>query len=426
MPTSLRRTARIGTSGPSAPWRPLGLLAVVVVLAAVAAIVSLLLGPALSPGQDARLAVGTPSSRPLAPTPSGSAASPSPLPSPPPSPSPRPTPGPTATPAPSPVEATTNGLLFPADQAALATGHVIAVMIDDQAAARPQSGLAQADIVYQAPAEGGIPRYMALFQTQSPPAIGPVRSSRLYFVAWAEEWRALYVHAGGAPNALAELHSQNGKLIYDGDEFRWGGGAGYLWRITTRFAPHNVYSSGAKLRALATRLGATAPQATSPWTFTDDPPLARRPVGGTIVVPYPANRITYVYDRSTDRYRRSVTGASPQVDAGDKAVVAPADVVILKMAQGPLLDAPGQENNQKKGRLELGYLGHGTAIAFAGGQVIAATWSKASAAAPTLLTYASGPAKGQPVPLVRGQIFIQVVPTTMSLSWSGGIPPNVR
>jgi len=77
---------------------------------------------------------------------------------------------------------------LPASEAELATRKPIAVMIDDLAAARPQSGLSMANIVYQAPAEGGIPRYMALFQTQAPAAIGPIRSARLYFVAWAEEW----------------------------------------------------------------------------------------------------------------------------------------------------------------------------------------------------------------------------------------------
>ena len=61
----------------------------------------------------------------------------------------------------------------------------IAVMIDDLSAARPQSGLNSPRVVWQAPAEGGIPRYMALFQDGSPTAVGPVRSSRYYFIAWA-------------------------------------------------------------------------------------------------------------------------------------------------------------------------------------------------------------------------------------------------
>lgn len=339
-------------------------------------------------------------------------------------PSPTPTPAPTPSPSPPPVAATTDGVWLPASQAALATRHPIAVMIDDQAAARPQSGLASANIVWQAPAEGGIPRYMAIFQTTNAPAIGPVRSSRLYFVAWAAEWKAMYVHVGGAPNALAFLHQNTGKLIYDADEFRWGGGAGYLWRITSRFAPHNVYSSGAKLEQLAARLKATAPQTTSPYTFRDDALPALRPASGSIVVPYLANRISYSYDPVTNRYRRSVTGEKVQVDAGSKTVIAPANVIVLKMTVGSLVNAPGQSTNQEKHRLELGYVGSGTALVFNNGGAVKARWSKASTGAPTRLTYASGPAAGQPVPLVRGQIFIQVVSTSTVVTYKVGALPT--
>lgn len=323
-----------------------------------------------------------------------------------------------------PVAATTDGVWLPWTEAARATRHPIAVMIDDQAQARPQSGLSQADVVYQAPAEGGIPRYMAIFQTQDPPSIGPVRSSRLYFVAWADEWRALYAHVGGAPNALAYLRQVDGKLVYDADQFRYGGSAGYLWRITTRLAPHNVYTSGAKLEALARRLRATAPRTTSPWTFQEDAPAAQRPVGGTIVVPYPANRIVYTYQAATNRYLRGVTGERVETDAGTGTPIAPADVVILRMTVGPLLNTSPGSTNETKGRLELGYLGHGSALVFENGQLIEATWSKASDAAPTLLRYADGPQAGQPVALVRGQIFLQVVPLDLAVSWTLGSPPH--
>jgi hypothetical protein len=322
------------------------------------------------------------------------------------------------------VAATTDGVWLPASQAALATRHPFAVMIDDQALARPQSGLASADIVWQAPAEGGIPRYMAIFQTTDAPAIGPVRSSRLYFVAWASEWKAMYVHVGGAPNALAYLHADTGKTIYDADEFRWGGAAGYLWRITTRSAPHNVYTSTVKMDQLETRLKATAPQTTSPYTFEDDARAAQRPISGSIVVPYLANRISYTYDPRTNTYRRAVTGSKVQVDAGTNEVVAPANVVVLMMTVGALVNTPSNQTNEKKHRLELGDVGHGSALVFNNGQVVKATWSKATMTAPTLLKYASGPQAGQPVPLVRGQIFFQVVATGTTITYKvGALPP---
>lgn len=396
--------------------RPRQRLVVTVVALAGALVVvaaTLLVSGALgAPGASATptlAAVASPSSTPATATASATV---------PPTATPVPTPSPT--PSPPPVAATTDGVWLSASQAALATRHPIAVMIDDQAAARPQSGLASADIVWQAPAEGGIPRYMAIFQTTDAPAIGPVRSSRLYFVAWAAEWKAMYVHVGGAPNALAYLHANSGKTVYDADEFRWGGSAGYLWRITTRFAPHNVYTSTAKLDQLEARLKATAPQTTSPYTFVDDAVPAVRPVGGAIVVPYLANRISYTYDPATNRYRRAVSGAKVQVDAGTNQPVAPANVVVLMMKVGALVNAPGATTNQEKHRLELGYVGHGNALVFNNGQVVKAIWSKASMTAPTVLKYASGPQAGRPVPLVRGQIFFQVVATGTAITYKIG------
>ncbi|HEY6571052.1 MAG TPA: DUF3048 domain-containing protein, partial [Candidatus Limnocylindrales bacterium] len=248
----------------------------------------------------------SPGGSPVPTEPGGSSAEPPPSTEP--SASPSPTPVPTPVTAPAPL---TGMPVKPAQ----AERRVVAVMIDDQFDARPQSGLSDADVVWQAPAEGGIPRYMAFFQTGDPPAVGPVRSSRLYFIAWASEWRSLYVHAGGAPQAKALLASSKGRgsYVYNADEFRWGGGR-YLWRINTRFAPHNVYTDGKHLRRLAKRVGADPVPGQKPvWKFGDPVPLEERPEGGTISVPYLANKITYKYNRATNRYQRSVSGEGKQV-----------------------------------------------------------------------------------------------------------------
>ena len=107
---------------------------------------------------------------------------------------------------------------------AVAKRHVVAVMIDDHPDARPQSGFNDASVVWQAPAEGGIPRYMLWFQDSVPPSVGPVRSARLYFLAWAAEWNAVYAHVGGSPQAMKLLREKGqGQVIYNADEFRWGG-----------------------------------------------------------------------------------------------------------------------------------------------------------------------------------------------------------
>src|SRR5262249_427143 len=132
----------------------------------------------------------------------------------------------------------------------VAERHVIAVMIDDLSPARPQSGLTQASVVWQAPAEGGIPRYMLLFQENPPGSVGPGRSARYYFIGWAAEWRAAYAHAGGSPQALRTLRLQGrGQLVYNVDQFRYS--AAYFWRVGYHYAPHNLYTNGRQLRILA-------------------------------------------------------------------------------------------------------------------------------------------------------------------------------
>jgi hypothetical protein len=298
---------------------------------------------------------------------------------------------------------------------ALASRHVVAVMIDDQLLARPQSGLSRASVVWQAPAEGGIPRYMAFFQEGDPPSVGPVRSSRLYFIAWASEWRSVYVHAGGSPQALALLSSAKGRgsVVYNADEFRWGGR--YLWRSNKRFAPHNVYTDGKHLRALARRVGAKpVPNAAPVWRFATDAPIEARPNGGQLVVPYLANRITYRYDRTTNSYPRTVSIEGKQVDAGTKKRIAPKNVVVMAVRFAPLNDG------SHKNRLEAQFVGTGPAWIATNGKTIKGTWKKASFKAPTRFFDRAG----NPVTLTIGQTFVQVVPRSTKITVKDGkVPP---
>jgi hypothetical protein len=360
--------------------------------------------PSPSPTEIA-LATGTPEPT-LVPTPSATA-------------TPIPTVVPTPTPAPM-VAATTDGVWLPADQAELATRKPIAVMIDDHWGARPQSGLSMADIVYQGPAEGGIPRYMAIFQTQAPPAIGPIRSARLYFVVWAEEWKAAYVHMWGAPNAMGRLAKDTGKWIWNIDGLHYGGMSGYMWRTAFRIAPHNLYSSYDKLEFLTRRIGGKAPLATPLYTFMDPLPASSRLVGSQIIVPYAANTVVYNYDWKTNTYPRTVSKEGAQYDAATGLRIAPSNVILLYMNVGMLASTPAAVH---KHRLDVQYLGRGRAVVFNNGQAIPAIWTKKGEYSPTLLTYSSGPDQGKPVPLVRGQIFIQVVPNYVVASWRAGNAP---
>jgi hypothetical protein len=375
-------------------------------LAATAVVIGLAVGvfaateaPAASPSPSGRVAEASPSVP--APTPP-----PSPTPSP--TPVPTPTPSPTPVPTPVPVPAPLTGVLVPP---AVAAQHPIAVMIDDLSPARPQSGFNAASVVWQAPAEGGIPRYMLIFQENIPAAVGPVRSSRYYYIAWAAEWRAVYAHAGGSPQALQTLRSKgNGQLVYNADEFRW---ANSFWRVKDRFGPHNLYTDGKHLRSLAKSLKATDAPVKAAWTFGPDLEQRYRPRGSRIEVAYSANKIRYDYDWKTNTYLRSVTGEKKQIDAATGDRVAPKNVVVMLMRFGPLNDG------SPKHRLEADVVGKGTAWISTNGTTIKGSWRKDSLTKPTVFL----DAKGKAVKLTVGQTFVQVMQTGTKVSITAGAPP---
>ena len=313
---------------------------------------------------------------------------------------PSPTPSPSPTPIPTPVTVPAPLTGEPVS-AAVAARHPIAVMIDDLSAARPQSGLSSASVVWQAPAEGGIPRYMAIFQDTLPKSIGPVRSSRYYYITWAAEWRAIYAHSGGSPGAKATLRAKgSGQYVYNIDEFRY---SGTFFRLKTRFSPHNLYTTSAKLRATGKRNGAKDKAYKPVWNFAPDAPLDERPYGGTITVRYPYNTISYKYDRKTNTYLRSVTGETKQTDAGTGTRIAPKNVVVMRMRFGPLNDGhPGAP------RLEATVVGSGPAWISTNGRTIKGTWRKTAITKPTQFY----DAKGNEVTLTIGQTFVQVVTTS--------------
>jgi hypothetical protein len=347
---------------------------------------------------------GSPTTSPTT-APTGSQ-TPSPTATPPPTPTPTATPSPT----PAPVAAPLTGRLV---SPAVARRHPIAVMIDDHPDARPQSGFNDASVVWQAPAEGGIPRYMLIFQDRIPPSVGPVRSARQYYIAWAAEWDAVYAHVGGSPQALQTLRERGrGQLVYNADEFRWGGV--FFHRTKDRFAPHNVYTTGKELWQLARRLGAKDKKLKPAWRFAGDKHILLRPQGGTITTVYPWNTIMYKYDRTTNTYRRSVSGEKRQVDRGRDQVVAPKNVIVMVMSFGRLNDG------SKKNRLEAQFIGRGPAWIATNGKTIKGTWRKTSMTGPTRFF----DAKGKLVTLTVGQTFVQVMPRGSKITIKDGKVPK--
>ena len=276
-------------------------------------------------------------------------------------------------------------------------------MVDDHPAARPQSGLSQASVVWHAPAEFGIPRYMLVYGETVPGSIGGVRSARDYFIAWAAEWRPLYAHVGGSPGAIRTLRERgNGELVYDADQYDWEDS---FWRVPQFAIPHNMYTDGAHLRDLAERVGAVDyPLDAIPdpvWRFGPDAPRESRATGGSIAAAFPANAVRYDYDAATNSYPRFVSGGRAQYDAATGARVAPRNVVVM------LVDFEPLEDGSDKRRLEAEVVGSGTAWIATNGTTVKGTWRKASLTGPTVFLDAAG----DPVTFATGQTLVQVVPT---------------
>ena len=342
-------------------------------------------GPAVSP-----LAAAAPSA---SPPPAGPSPTPTPTPF---VPSPTPLPSPTPTPL-VPGIADLTGLKV---DAALAHRLPIAVLIDDNRIARPQSGFNGASIVYQAPADGGETRYMFVYQEGESRDIGPVRSGRSYFIHWASEMRAAIAHYGGDLLSRRYFEANDGTLFTDIDALRTTGKP--FHRISSRNAPHNAYTNTAALRKVIPALKGPAlmPIELARRPFVDEVPEAERATRQTIRIPYRTGVVGYVYDRASNLYRRTLDGRT-QVDPADRKTVSTRNVVVLFMSfRTDSTIEPGHA------RPVLGAIATGKALFFREGRLVAGTWAKDSE---TALTRLFDPT-GAELPLVRGRTFFQVVP----------------
>lgn len=273
-----------------------------------------------------------------------------------------------------------------------------AIMIENSPDARPQSGIKSAGVVYEAVAEGGITRFLTIFQEDKPQLIGPVRSLRMYYLDWAAGYDAGIAHIGGSAAALAEVRNGTYK---DLDQFF---NAGSYWRATDRYAPHNVYTSFEKLDALNAAKGNTGSNFTG-FTREDDKP-ADTPDASQVYINFsgPMYNTAYTYDKASNTYLRSV-GGQPHMDR-ESGQVTPSVVIAMKVNMTRVLEDGYRES--------ISTIGQGEAVVFQNGTAINATWRKSARKAPLEIIDAAG----NPIVLNRGQTWIAAVPNGQgSVSW---------
>lgn len=321
----------------------------------------------------------------------------------------------------------------------------IAVMINNAPAARPQSGLAQADMVYEVLAEGGITRLIAVYQSyHGDVTIGPVRSIRPYLIGIGESLGALLVHAGGSPEAYSILQQGRKEHL---DEIT--NASAPFWRDSSRKAPHNLYTNEEKLREGALkknykqeitiptypfRPATTANASTSTTTdslntdhsslSTDTNSLKADPISADNKDSVSTNnssstsstttatkatsielqfllesyKVGYKYNSTTGLYTRSMND-EPHIDLNTGKSLTASNIIVLGGDYKVLDDI---------GRLSLNLDAGGEAILFQQGQQIEGQWSKKSG---DVIRFISN---GQEVPLVPGVTYYNIVPNSPS------------
>lgn len=313
-----------------------------------------------------------------------------------------------------------NGALYTkAEREAWESRTPLAVMIENHVDARPQSGLSNADVVFEAIAEGGITRFMGIFYCDvqaSDTILAPVRSARTYFIDWASSYQnPLYVHVGGAntpgpSNALGQLEDYGWAGKNDMNQFSIGfptfvrnynriqlsDGRDLATEHTMETSTERLWEYAKAKRNITAWTGAAKYE---PWKFKDE----AKEAGTTTKVSYEFWEgfkdfaVEWNYDPATRNYVRNLGGA-PHIDLNNNQPLDVKNVVVMFTTEkGPI--------NENKHML-YGTTGTGKALIFQDGKALEAQWRKATRTAPLVFTVG-----GKPVEFVRGAVWISNVAT---------------
>jgi hypothetical protein len=317
-----------------------------------------------------------------------------------------------------------NGIKYSKQQKAWWEKHgPLGVMIENHKNARPQSGLSFADVIYEAVAEGGITRFLALYYCQDAVQIGPVRSARTYFMDFASEYGPfpLYAHVGGAnqpgpADALSQLSDYGWTGYNDMNQFSIG--FPVFWRDYQRLGhdtdtEHTMYSTTQKLWDYAktnrkltnvNEDGESWDTDFKPYEFKEDAKVSERGKSQTAHLEFWTGDASYyvdwTYDPVKNVYLRKNGGAA-HIDRDTNKQLTAKNIVILSMQE--LSADDGYENN-----VHLLYKNKGTgkATILMDGKKITGTWQKSKRIARTELFDSSG----SPIKFDRGNIWFEILP----------------
>lgn len=290
----------------------------------------------------------------------------------------------------------------------------IAVMIDNNVGYSSQVGLQDAFVTYEAIVEGGLTRMMAIFKDTNTSLIGPVRSSRHYFLDYALEYDSLYAHYGWstfAENDIKSLRVNNINGLYVDSAY---------WRDRKIAAPHNVFTNIETLYKSAKNLGYQT--TTDEWealpitsdnvdltkiknkTCTDTDCDTGLVQANKVTIPYSNSQTrSYAYDSERKVYLRYMNH-NAHIDRDSKEQYHYKNIIIIKV-KNKTLDSYGRQDLDTTGTKEAYYITNGYAIPI--------TAKKDSRSGKTIYNYMDG----SEVRLNDGNTFIQIEPVNMTPSF---------
>lgn len=271
---------------------------------------------------------------------------------------------------------------------------ILAVMVNNHPSARPQSGLSQADIVFEILAEGNITRLLSMFHSHVPDVIGPIRSARPYYFNLADDYGALYIYHGAA--GFIEKMLQNGAADYLNGAY-YDNNQTLFKRESFRVAPHNSYLITAGIDQAATSKGYAIEQMPEPLTFNRGEMTAGE-TAKEIAVNYGNDVVRYLYDDGEETYTR-YNNQSQTKELSDGTPITLDNVFILETYH---------EVVDSAGRREIDFAAGGRALLFQKGYVKRVNWENIDG---RLLPVEDG----EIVPFVPGQTWVNVVPTSQGI-----------
>ena len=271
---------------------------------------------------------------------------------------------------------------------------IFAVMLDNHDDARPQAQISKADIIYEYRVEGEFTRYMALFQSNFPENVGPVRSARPYFVQTAKEYNAIYAHWGGSEAGLAEVRNRN---VVDLDGIALEGIVFHRNKDVGKRAPHNGYISLPELENyLVEKKQIDVNDNTVSLNFYDKEAEIEGLDVKEITLNFNKNyKTNFIYDEASGKYKY-IRQDKPVIDEATGEEFSTDNLVVL--FQKGVVAGP-------KGTLKMANIGSGSGLLLQKGKLAPITWEKENEDARTILKYLDG----TEVKFYPGRTFFSIV-----------------